>query len=136
MTDAGTTQREASRFLAVLDGAAVSPPPIWLMRQAGRYLPEYRALRAEAGGFLDLCFDPVRAARVTLQPIERFGFDMAFPAVFIVMLAGMWKGPAAARPWLVSLVIVGATYLFIPGAWYVPAGAISGVVAAWVLAKP
>lgn len=77
MTDAGTTQREASRFLAVLDGAAVSPPPIWLMRQAGRYLPEYRALRAEAGGFLDLCFDPARAARVTLQPIERFGFDAA-----------------------------------------------------------
>ncbi len=71
-----------------------------------------------------------------LGDVERFGFDMAFPAVFIEMLAGMWKGPAAARPWLVSLVIAGATYLFIPGAWYVPAGAISGVVAAWVLAKP
>lgn len=71
-----------------------------------------------------------------LGDVERFGFDMAFPAVFLAMLAGMWKGPAAARPWMVSLVVAGATYLFVPGAWYVPAGAISGVVAAWVLAKP
>lgn len=70
-----------------------------------------------------------------LGDVERFGFDMAFPAVFLVMLAGMWKGPAAARPWLVSLVMAGAVYLLVPGAWYVPAGAISGVVAAGVLAR-
>ncbi len=52
------------------------------------------------------------------------------------MLAGMWKGPAAARPWLVSLVVAGATYALVDGAWYVPADAISGVAAAWLLARP
>jgi uroporphyrinogen decarboxylase len=65
------------RLLRVLGGEALSPPPIWLMRQAGRYLPEYRATRAQAGGFLDLCYNPALAAEVTLQPIRRFGFDAA-----------------------------------------------------------
>ncbi|OLP60405.1 uroporphyrinogen decarboxylase [Xaviernesmea oryzae] len=65
------------RLIRVLEGETHSPPPIWLMRQAGRYLPEYRATRAEAGSFLDLCYNPALAAEVTLQPIRRYGFDAA-----------------------------------------------------------
>jgi len=64
-------------LLAVLNGERRDPPPVWLMRQAGRYLPEYRALRAEKGGFLALVHDSEAAAEVTLQPIRRFGFDGA-----------------------------------------------------------
>src|ERR1700722_2205094 len=64
-------------LLRALRGETVRPIPFWLMRQAGRYLPEYRALRAEAGTFLDLCYHPKRAAEVTLQPIKRFGMDGA-----------------------------------------------------------
>ncbi|WP_319518402.1 uroporphyrinogen decarboxylase [uncultured Martelella sp.] len=61
----------------VLEGETVNPPPIWLMRQAGRYLAEYRALREKAGGFLNLCYNPDFATEVTLQPIRRYGFDAA-----------------------------------------------------------
>src|SRR6516165_6594270 len=64
-------------ILAVLDGTRVDPPPIWLMRQAGRFLPEYRALRAKVETVLDLAYAPKLAAEVTLQPIRRFGFDAA-----------------------------------------------------------
>jgi uroporphyrinogen decarboxylase len=64
-------------LLATLRGERQAVPPIWLMRQAGRYLPEYRALRADKGGFLELVNDSDAAAEVTLQPIKRFGFDGA-----------------------------------------------------------
>jgi uroporphyrinogen decarboxylase len=63
--------------LQVLQGHKTVQTPIWLMRQAGRYLPEYRALRAEKGGFLELAYDSDAAAEITLQPIRRFGFDAA-----------------------------------------------------------
>lgn len=64
-------------LMRVLSGETLSRPPVWLMRQAGRYLPEYRAVRATAGSFLDLCYNPTLATEVTLQPIRRFGFDAA-----------------------------------------------------------
>ncbi len=68
---------EQKKLLRVLNGEAAEVPPVWLMRQAGRYLPEYRELRARAGSFLDLCFTPELAEEVTLQPIRRYGFDGA-----------------------------------------------------------
>ena len=76
----------AKPLLTTLNGGNPGVSPIWLMRQAGRYLPEYRALRADKGGFLDLVYDPDAAAEVTLQPIRRFGFDGAilFSDILIV----------------------------------------------------
>lgn len=62
-------------LIRALAGEVLKRPPVWLMRQAGRYLPEYRAVRARCGSFLDLCYSPEQAAEVTLQPIQRFDFD-------------------------------------------------------------
>ncbi|MBF0665564.1 MAG: uroporphyrinogen decarboxylase [Brevundimonas sp.] len=73
-------------LLAVLRGERRDPPPVWFMRQAGRYLPEYRALRAEKGGFLQLVNDSAAAAEVTVQPIRRFGFDGAILFSDILMI--------------------------------------------------
>ncbi|WP_407494511.1 uroporphyrinogen decarboxylase [Pseudooceanicola sp. MF1-13] len=73
-------------ILKALRGEVQDVPPIWMMRQAGRYLPEYRATRAQAGDFLSLCYNPELAAEVTLQPIRRYGFDAAILFADILLL--------------------------------------------------
>lgn len=71
------TDASQKRFIRALKGETLTPPPVWLMRQAGRYLPEYRQVRADTKGFLDLCYTPEKAVEVTLQPLRRYGFDAA-----------------------------------------------------------
>ncbi|MFW2831417.1 uroporphyrinogen decarboxylase [Sphingomonas sp. ID0503] len=102
-------------LLNVLRGHVADRPPVWLMRQAGRYLPEYRALRAEKGGFLELVHDSEAAADVTLQPIRRFGFDGAilFSDILVIPHAlgqDLWfeagEGPRLA-PRLVDFALDG-----------------------------
>ncbi|MFZ3580639.1 uroporphyrinogen decarboxylase [Loktanella sp. DJP18] len=78
-----TSQKTILRALA---GETLPTPPIWMMRQAGRYLPEYKATRAQAGDFLSLCYNPDLAAEVTLQPIRRYGFDAAILFADILLL--------------------------------------------------
>jgi uroporphyrinogen decarboxylase len=77
---------EAKKLMRALKGEVQAVPPVWMMRQAGRYLPEYRATRAEAGDFLSLCYNSDLAAEVTLQPIRRYGFDAAILFADILLL--------------------------------------------------
>ena len=92
-TYASTSPKPMLRALA---GEAVWPPPMWLMRQAGRYLPEYREVRAQAGDFIALCTNPELAAEVTLQPIRRYGMDAAILFSDILMVPWAWARRCAS----------------------------------------
>lgn len=89
MTNPSEQRAQSGKFLRALRGETMASPPVWLMRQAGRYLPEYRAVRGEAGSFLAMCMNPTYAAEVTLQPIRRFGFDASiiFADILLIPMA-------------------------------------------------
>lgn len=112
----------SKHLLATLKGQTNARPPFWFMRQAGRYLPEYRALRQEAGGFLAMCLNPDRAAEITLQPIRRYGMDGAilFSDILIVPMAlgqslkfAEGEGPVLG-PLPESLDFAGAAAIYAP----------------------
>jgi 4-azaleucine resistance transporter AzlC len=100
----------------------------------GFSLPYYLAVAA--GLYLTWIVSTAVGAALgpAMGDVEAYGFDMAFVAVFLVLLRGMWKGPRAARPWLVSLLAAALTFLLVPGAWYVAAGA-AGLLSAFLWAE-
>jgi len=75
-------------LIQALQGQTLARPPVWFMRQAGRYLPEYRELRAKAPDFIAFCLNPEMAAEATLQPMRRFGFDAAIVFADILLIPG------------------------------------------------
>lgn len=104
--------------------------------------PSPFSLKFYVGGaaviYLNWLFSTTAGAAIgpLLGDVNQCGFDMAFPAVFLFIIAGMWKGIRAARPWLVSLLVAATTYLLVPGPWYIVTGTLTGLGAAFVLAKP
>jgi branched chain amino acid efflux pump len=103
--------------------------------QLGFSLPYYLAVAA--GLYLTWIVSTAIGAALgpAMGDVKVYGFDMAFPAVFLVLLRGMWKGLRAARPWLVSLLAAALTFLLVPGAWYVAAGAAAGLLSAFLWAE-
>ena len=92
-----TLSQDQKAFLRALAGETLSPPPFWLMRQAGRYLPEYRQVRAGCNGFLDLCYTPEKATEVTLQPLRRYNFDAAILFSDILVIPDALGQPVAFK---------------------------------------
>ncbi|QYU66340.1 septum formation initiator family protein [Leptolyngbya sp. 15MV] len=119
MSAAMDTEVQARPLLRALAGEAVWPPPMWLMRQAGRYLPEYRAVRDQAGGFIALCTTPDLAAEVTIQPIRRYGMDGAILFSDILMVPwALGQDLRRLRAAVLPVIFLGCCSFFVWHAWH------------------